>query len=176
MQQLGCQLRFPALLRLPGWQQSFMRYPLFSASSFNMCVRVDGADQGCGLLQGMHQPSCQPLSLPVVLFRPKATASVLQKVSQATQHASHVCYITSYGLLLPCPPAVAVSARAAIRHVTRLSLQAYIRLGPPGPLQLVYIKSGLCLFRVDLIGVPASIPVCVKMLPDQDRPSQEMWR
>ena len=40
-------------------------------------------------------------------------------------------------------------------------LQAFLQLGPPGPLQLVFIRSGQPLFKLDLIGVPLALPIYV---------------
>ncbi len=42
-------------------------------------------------------------------------------------------------------------------------LQAFLQLGPPGPLQLVFIRSGQRLFKLDIIGVPSALPIYVSM-------------
>ena len=54
-----------------------------------------------------------------------------------------------------------------------LPLQGHITLGPPGPLQLVYVKNGQPLVRIDLIGVPASLQFFVSTGSCQDMAEQE---
>ncbi|DBA98526.1 TPA: hypothetical protein ACH3X3_012363 [Trebouxia sp. C0006] len=46
-------------------------------------------------------------------------------------------------------------------------------LGPPGPLQLVFVRRGHRLFRVDLIGVPTALPIYVSMARRDNGLSQE---
>ncbi|KAL0018798.1 hypothetical protein WJX79_004094 [Trebouxia sp. C0005] len=40
---------------------------------------------------------------------------------------------------------------------------AFLQLGPPGPLQLMFIRAGRCLFKVDLIRVPSPLPIYISI-------------
>ena len=85
----------------------------------------------------------------------------------AVPHSAH----TQYHLqsILPVPSL----------HVPRLpcqlkgALQAFLQLGPPSPLQLVFIRRGQCLFRLDLIGVPSTLPIYVSTACRDNGLSQE---
>ncbi|KAL0044212.1 hypothetical protein WJX82_004623 [Trebouxia sp. C0006] len=54
-----------------------------------------------------------------------------------------------------------------------ISQEAFLQLGPPGPLQLVFIRRGQCLFRLDLIGVPSTLPIYVSTACRDNGLSQE---
>ncbi len=148
-------------------------------------------DKAAHFLQTTDQPPTVswthgPLRLPIIMILPAKKASILQEVCQAQK----TCCICPFAAIAVLHLPAVCRLHSLTQHTHTLSpipslnmprlpchlkgiLQAFLQLGPPGPLQLVFVRRGQSLFRIDLIGVPSALPIYVSMVCRDNGLSQE---
>lgn len=149
------------------------------------------ADKAAHFLQTTDQPPSVPwaqgpLRLPIIIILSAKKAHFSQEVGQA-QKTCCICSLAAIAVLHfiafcrlhsltqhthTVSPILSLNMPQLPCHLES-TLQAFFQLGPPGPLQLVFITGGQRLFKVDLIGVPSSLPIYVSMARRDNGLSQE---